>query len=205
MPRYRLLLEYDGAGSAAGSGRRRPRVAGGRRGGGARPAPARRATVVAAGRTDAGVHALGQVAHLDLAKALAARAARRRHQRPPAPAAGGVVEAAADAPTTSTPGSRPGAGATSIASSTAVRRRRSSGTGSGTCRCRSTSTHMHEAAQALVGRHDFTSFRARECQAARAGEDARPHPCPPSGRADRGAAGRPARSCTTRCATSSAR
>jgi tRNA pseudouridine38-40 synthase len=25
--------------------------------------------------------------------------------------------------------------------------------------------HMHEAAQALVGRHDFTSFRSSECQA----------------------------------------
>ncbi len=44
---------------------------------------------------------------------------------------------------------------------------------------------MHEAAQALVGRHDFTSFRAAECQAktpvktldrlsvARAGEELR--------------------------------
>ena len=33
---------------------------------------------------------------------------------------------------------------------------------------------MHEAAQALVGRHDFTTFRSAHCQADSPVQDARP-------------------------------
>ena len=31
---------------------------------------------------------------------------------------------------------------------------------------------MHAAAQRLIGKHDFTTFRSTECQASVAGEDA---------------------------------
>ena len=63
---------------------------------------------------------------------------------------------------------------------------------------------MHEAAQVLVGQHDFTTFRAAECQAAspvktldrldveRTGDEIRIQP-------------RPGHSCITRCARLSAR
>ena len=68
MTRYRMTLEYDGG----------PFVGWQRQENGASVQAAveeavfgfsgERATVFAAGRTDAGVHALGQVAHVDLAK-----------------------------------------------------------------------------------------------------------------------------------------
>ena len=54
---------------------------------------------------------------------------------------------------------------TSIASSTAAPISRSTGCVPGACRAGSMSAAMHDAAQQLVGRHDFTTFRSTECQA----------------------------------------
>jgi len=117
-----------------------------------------------AGRTDAGVHAYGQVAHLDLAREVRADKladALNAHLRP-APVA--VLSAEVAAPDFH-------------ARFSAVRRsylyrivnRRAP---LALERGRAwfvprplDAAAMHEAAQALVGRHDFSSFRAADCQA----------------------------------------
>jgi tRNA pseudouridine38-40 synthase len=68
MPRYALKIEYDG-GPFAGWQRQKalPSVQGTIEAALARLQPGAH-TIAAAGRTDAGVHALGQVAHVDLAR-----------------------------------------------------------------------------------------------------------------------------------------
>ncbi|MEJ6403273.1 tRNA pseudouridine(38-40) synthase TruA [Yoonia sp. 2307UL14-13] len=68
MPRYALLVEYHGA-SFAGWQRQKgvPSVQGAIEAALAKLEPGEH-TIAAAGRTDAGVHALGQVAHCDLTK-----------------------------------------------------------------------------------------------------------------------------------------
>jgi tRNA pseudouridine38-40 synthase len=164
MPRYRLTLEYDGG----------PFVGWQRQENGPSVQAAieeavfalsdERATVTGAGRTDAGVHALGQVAHFDLEKTFAAekvRDALNHHLRPAPVAVLDAVEAAPDF------------------------HARFSATGRHylyriTCRRaplvfeRGRAWHlmrdldavaMHDAAQALIGHRDFTTFRAAECQA----------------------------------------
>lgn len=164
MPRYRLTLEYDGA----------PFVGWQRQENGPSVQAAledaiagfcgERATVHAAGRTDAGVHALGQVVHFDIDKDAppdTVRDALNAHLRPLPVAVLDAERAAEDfharfsaverrylyrilnrrAPPVLERGRVWHVGAPLDASA------------------------MHEAAQALVGRHDFSTFRAAECQA----------------------------------------
>lgn len=164
MPRYRILLEYDGAPFAGWQRQENgPSV----------QAALEQAifrlssetvTVTGAGRTDAGVHALGQVAHFDLEKAFAAdrvRDALNYHLRP-APIA--VIEAAIAAPEFH---ARFSATARTYFYRILCRR-------SPPALDRGRVWHlmrnldaraMHEAAQFLVGQHDFTTFRSSECQA----------------------------------------
>jgi tRNA pseudouridine38-40 synthase len=123
-----------------------------------------RATVTGAGRTDAGVHAFGQVAHFDLEKEFAADKIRDalNHYLKPDPVA--VLDAAIAEPEFH-------ARFSAIARHYLYRI---------VCRRaplaleRGHAWHvvrdldagaMHEAAQTLVGQHDFTTFRASECQA----------------------------------------
>src|SRR5690242_11758225 len=85
MPRYKLLIEYDGtpfvgwqiqAGGASVQGLITEAVA---------RFAGEQVVLQGAGRTDAGVHALGQVAHMDLAKerdAETVRDALNAHLRP---------------------------------------------------------------------------------------------------------------------------
>lgn len=164
MPRYRLLLEYDGG----------PFVGWQRQDNGPSVQAAVEAAVLAfcgetvrltaAGRTDAGVHALGQVAHLDLGREVAPerlRGALNAHLRP-LPIA--VLEArrAAD-----------GFDARRDAVARHYRYRILNRPAPPTVErgfvwhvpVALDAERMHAAAQLLVGRHDFTSFRAAACQA----------------------------------------
>jgi tRNA pseudouridine38-40 synthase len=121
-------------------------------------------TVTGAGRTDAGVHALGQVAHFDLVKEFSGDKIRDalNHFLRPAPVV--VLDAAV-------------AAADYHARFSATARhylyrilcRRSppaleSGRVWHVARALDADA-MHAAAQMLVGQHDFTTFRAAECQA----------------------------------------
>jgi len=118
----------------------------------------------AAGRTDAGVHALGQVAHIDLAKPTTTdtlRDALNHHLRPAPIAVLSAEVAAADFH----------ARFSAIQRSYLYRilNRRAPPT---LDRGRVwwvpaplDADAMHAAAQVLIGTHDFSSFRASECQA----------------------------------------
>jgi len=164
MPRYRLTIEYDGT----------PFVGWQRQENGrsvqqaVEEAVAKFAgesiTLRAAGRTDAGVHALGQVAHFDLARdwpADTVRDALNAHLRPEPVV---ILEAAP-------------AVAGFDARFSAVKRHylyrilnRRAPPALEANRVWAIpqpldSDAMHRAAQALIGKHDFTTFRAAECQA----------------------------------------
>jgi tRNA pseudouridine38-40 synthase len=163
MPRYALKLEYDGR---PFSGWQRqaahPSVQGALEAALARIAPEAPA-VLGAGRTDAGVHALGQVAHVDLARAWEPwrlAAAVNAHLRP-APVA---VVAAAVADSFH---ARFGAVEREYLYRVIARR-------APLVRDRGFAWRighaldpgaMREAAAALEGRHDFTTFRSSICQA----------------------------------------
>ena len=164
MPRYKLTIEYDGT----------PFVGWQVQDNGVSVQGAIAAAVTAfsgetvpvqgAGRTDAGVHALGQVAHVDLAKDWetdSVRDALNFHLRPQPVAVLSaervgddfdarfsaikrhylyrIVNRRADLALEASRGWRVGRPLDAEA--------------------------MHGAAQRLVGRHDFTTFRAAECQA----------------------------------------
>jgi len=164
MARYRLTLEYDGR-DLVGWQRQEngPSVQGALEDAIAQLS-GERVTVHGAGRTDAGVHALGQVAHFDLVKEFApdrVRDALNHHLRPAAIA---VLEAAYAAPDFH---ARFSATARHYLYRILVRR-------APPVLERGRVWHvvhpldaeaMDRAAQALVGQHDFTTFRAAECQA----------------------------------------
>ena len=165
MPRYKLTLEYDG-----GPFRGWQRQSDGDSVQQALEDAVRGfcgedVQVVAAGRTDAGVHASGQVAHLDLSRPVTPETLRNalNHHLRPRPV--DVLAARCGPPTTSTPGSRPRRATTSIASSTGGRRSPSRRGRAWQVPAPLDAEIMHEAAQRLVGRHDFTSFRSALCQA----------------------------------------
>ncbi|GLI91058.1 tRNA pseudouridine(38-40) synthase TruA [Methylocystis echinoides] len=164
MPRYALTIEYDG-GPFVGWQRQANGMSVQQRLEEAVLAiNGERAVIHGAGRTDAGVHALGQVAHVDLRRAWRVdrlRDALNAHLKPDPIA---VVDARAVEETFE-------------ARFSAIRRhyrylidnRRAPLTvtlGRAWHVKRPLDAEaMHEAAQRLVGRYDFTTFRASECQA----------------------------------------
>jgi tRNA pseudouridine38-40 synthase len=164
MPRYKLIVEYDG-----GPFRGWQRQADGPSIQASLEAAVlafcgEQAQVVGAGRTDAGVHASGQIAHLDLDRTVAVETLRNalNHHLRPQPIV--VLEAAAVDPDFH-------------ARFSAVMRHyryrilnRRPPLALGRGRAWQVPRHldaemMHEAAQSLIGRHDFTSFRSTLCQA----------------------------------------
>jgi tRNA pseudouridine38-40 synthase len=165
MTRFRLLVEYDGG----------PYVGWQRQENGASIQRAleeavfafcgERVTTVGAGRTDAGVHALGQVVHLDIARACSAatlRDAVNFHLKPQPIA---VLAAAVASPDFharfSAIGRRYLYRILNRRAPPVLERGRA-----WWVPVPLDTAAMQEAAQRLVGRHDFTSFRSSICQAA---------------------------------------
>ena len=162
--RYRLTLEYDGG----------PFVGWQRQDNGAsvqgaledaiEKLSAARVTVTGAGRTDAGVHAYGQVAHFDLEKDYEPGKVRDalNHYLRPAPVT--VLEAAmADSEfhaRFSATGRHYLYRILNRRSPPALEEGRVWHVSH-----KLDAEAMHAAAQTLVGNHDFTTFRAAECQA----------------------------------------
>jgi len=164
MPRYKLVIEYDGTpfvgwqvqdNGASVQGVITDAVA---------AFAGERVAVAGAGRTDAGVHALAQVAHVDLAKdwdSETVRDAINAHLRPH-PVAVLTAERLSES---------------FDARFSAAKRhylyrivnRRADLTLEQNRAWRIArpldDAAMHAAAQKLVGRHDFTTFRAAQCQA----------------------------------------
>ncbi len=165
MPRYALLLEYDGA-CFVGWQRQANGVSvqSVLEAAASRLADGRPVACTAAGRTDSGVHAAGQVAHLDLERDIAPRTLCRALDYHVQPHPIAVLRAAVVADDWSARFSaigraysfrilnRPTRPALLARRVWHIDRRLDV-------------PAMHEAAQLLVGRHDFTSFRATACQA----------------------------------------
>jgi tRNA pseudouridine38-40 synthase len=164
MPRYRLLIEYDGgpfvgwqvqAGGLSVQGVITQAIA----------AFADEAVSVnGAGRTDAGVHALGQVAHVDLARDWRADRVRDalNAQLRPHPVAVLAVDKVADAFD-----ARFSAKKRHYLYRIVNRRADLALERNRAWRVPRPldAPAMHQAAQGLTGRHDFTTFRAADCQA----------------------------------------
>jgi tRNA pseudouridine38-40 synthase len=163
MPRYKLLIEYDGSPFVGWQMQDAGLSIQGLLTGAVEEFCGERVRVRGAGRTDAGVHALGQVAHVDLAKSWEADTvcnALNAHLRPQPIA----VLAAEQVPETFD--ARFSArqrhylyrivnrrADLALARGKAWRRPRALDDAA-----------MREAASRLLGRHDFTTFRDAACQ-----------------------------------------
>jgi tRNA pseudouridine38-40 synthase len=164
VPRYRLTIEYDGAPFAGWQIQMDRLTVQGALTEAVRALTGETVLVQGAGRTDAGVHALAQVAHLDLGKDWepdTVRDALNAHLRPH-PVAVLAAERVPD----------------SFNARTSARKRHyrydivnrradltlERGRAWRVPRPLDTEA-MHQAAQRLIGKHDFTTFRAAECQA----------------------------------------
>jgi tRNA pseudouridine38-40 synthase len=164
MPRYKLTIEYDGTPYVGWQIQDNGPTIQGALTDAIAAFTGERPIVYGAGRTDAGVHALGQVAHVDLARDWDSdnvRDAINFHLRPQ-PIAALAAERVPD---------------TFDARFSATKRhyfyrisnRRADLTLEQNRAWRVPrpldSVAMHAAAQKLIGKHDFTTFRSSECQA----------------------------------------
>jgi tRNA pseudouridine38-40 synthase len=164
MPRYRLTLEYDGSPFVGWQRQDNgPSVQGALEDAIANFS-AERVTVTGAGRTDAGVHALGQVAHFDLERDFPAGEVQGalNHFLRPAPVV--VLEAGVAPPDFHARFSATGRHYLFRI----LNRRAPPALEAGKMwhvAVKLDAEAMHQAAQQLLGQHDFTTFRAAECQA----------------------------------------
>jgi tRNA pseudouridine38-40 synthase len=165
MPRYKLILEYDGTPFVGWQVQENGRSVQGRLSEAIKAFSGEETIPRGAGRTDAGVHALGQVAHFDLAKDWPTHKVcdALNAQLRPDPIS---VLACAHAPEDFD--ARFSARArhylyriVNRRSPLALDRDRAWQV------VHELDAHaMHDAAQVLVGHHDFSTFRSAECQAA---------------------------------------
>jgi tRNA pseudouridine38-40 synthase len=164
LPRFKLTIEYDG-GPFAGWQRVTdlPSVQGALEDA-VEKLSGVRSEVVGAGRTDSGVHAMGQVAHIDIDKPLNAgrvRDALNAHLRPNPISILDAEEAAPDFHARFSATRR-------VYLYSILNRRAPAALSQGKVwRVSRTLDHevMQIAAQRLLGRHDFTTFRDSQCQA----------------------------------------
>ena len=164
MPRYKLTIEYDGAKYAGWQRQDNARTVQQALEEAALALNGEPTVVTGAGRTDAGVHALGQVAHTDLVKALPAgkvRDALNAHLRPHPIA---ILESEDAAPDFH---ARFDATGRSYVYRIISRRADLTLDKHRAWRVAAAldADAMHAAAQVLVGRHDFSTFRYIHCQA----------------------------------------
>lgn len=164
MPRYKLIVEYDGALYCGWQYQDNGPSVQGALENAAKAMCGYDVRVSGAGRTDAGVHALGQVAHLELEKAYSAdrvRDALNAHLRPHpiGVLSAEIVPNTFDARFSAIKrhyiyriANRRGNLTLNIGKSWRIARPLDA-------------SAMHDAAQVLIGKHDFTTFRDTECQA----------------------------------------
>jgi len=166
MPRYRLLIEYDGTPYAGWQRQDGPKSVQSAIESAIKAFCGAEVTLIAAGRTDAGVHARGAVAHMDLAQlwpAAEIAAALNAHLR----LAGEAIAILAVEQVGEDFNAR--FSATKRHYLYRILNRRAPPA----LECarvwwlpyRLKAEKMHEAAQILLGRHDFSTFRAAQCQA----------------------------------------
>ena len=164
MPRYKLTLEYDGTPFVGWQMQENGASVQGRLAEAIKAFSGEETIPRGAGRTDAGVHALGQIAHFDLAKDWACDKVRDalNAQLRPDPISVLACEPAPDGFE-----ARFSANARHYLYRIVNRR-------SPLALERERAWHviqpldaaiMHAAAQVLIGHHDFTTFRSTECQA----------------------------------------
>ncbi|MBX3523815.1 MAG: tRNA pseudouridine(38-40) synthase TruA [Xanthobacteraceae bacterium] len=164
MPRYKLTIEYDGSPFLGWQVQESGLTVAGVLEDAVEKLSGARTKVSGAGRTDTGVHALGQVAHIDLAKDWETDTVRdglNAHLRPHPVAILSAEKVADDFDARFS--------ATKRHYVYRILNRRADLALEKNRAWRVVrpldEKKMHEAAQHLVGNHDFTTFRAAECQA----------------------------------------
>jgi tRNA pseudouridine38-40 synthase len=164
MPRYKLIIEYDGTPFVGWQAQDNGPSVQGMLADAVAAFAGERVAVSGAGRTDAGVHALGQVAHVDLGKDWdndTVRDAINFHVRPQPVAVLAAERVAVDFD------ARFSAKKRHYLYRIVNRRADLALDHNRAWRVPRplNAAAMHDAAQLLVGRRDFTTFRAAECQA----------------------------------------
>jgi len=164
MPRFKLLIEYDGTPFVGWQAQDNGISVQGAIGAAVTAFSGETVSVQGAGRTDAGVHALGQVAHVDLGKDWdtdTVRDALNFHLRPQPIAVLSAERAIEDFDARFSATKRHYLyRVVNRRADLALEANRAWRIGRPL-----DAEAMHTAAQRLVGRHDFTTFRATECQA----------------------------------------
>ncbi|MCW5751642.1 MAG: tRNA pseudouridine(38-40) synthase TruA [Alphaproteobacteria bacterium] len=164
MPRYRLLIEYDGTGLVGWQRQDNGPSVQQHLEEAVRAFCGADVAVMGAGRTDAGVHASGQVAHLDLTRDFPARTVMHAINHHLRPAAIAVIDCAEAAPDFHARFSARKRHYRYRIFNRLVRPVLESNFVWHVAKPLDAAA-MHEAARILVGHHDFSSFRAAHCQA----------------------------------------